>query len=199
MEQQVPGIKALSYADDIGLVAQGSSVSEICRQLEAAAKAAIKRTQQVGQAYQPPRGWKLDPIVASTPKHLARRYYQFKTSHTPIEAYLHRIKARDSPNCLGCSRGTETVRHLLTNCRQWYHQREKLYAGLAKAGVKAPQDSEQCPKARLFQDPKATTALLAFIGAIREREDNQQTWEQAYKTDNWGIEALDEGEREGEG
>ncbi|QKX60782.1 uncharacterized protein TRUGW13939_07928 [Talaromyces rugulosus] len=153
----------------------------------------------VGQAYQPPRGWKLDPIVASTPKHLARRYYQFKTGHTPIGAYLHRIKARDSPNCLGCSRGTETVRHLLTNCRQWCHQREKLYAGLAEAGVKAPQDSEQCPEARLFQDPKATTALLAFIGAIREREDNQQAWEQAYKTDNWGIEALDEGEREGEG
>ncbi|QKX53966.1 uncharacterized protein TRUGW13939_01046 [Talaromyces rugulosus] len=81
----------------------------------------------------------------------------------------------------------------------WCHQREKLYAGLAEAGVKAPQDSEQCPEARLFQDPKATTALLAFIGAIREREDNQQAWEQAYKTDNWGIEALDEGEREGEG
>jgi hypothetical protein len=162
-------------------------------------KMLAKRAQRVGQAYYPPRGWKLDPAVASTHKRLARRYYQFKTGHAPIGAYLHRIKARDSPNCLGCSRGTETVRHLLTNCRQWCHQREKLYAGLAEAGVKAPQDSEQCPEARLFQDPKATTALLAFIGAIREREDNQQAWEQAYKTDNWGIEALDEGEREGEG
>ncbi|QKX60781.1 uncharacterized protein TRUGW13939_07927 [Talaromyces rugulosus] len=138
-------------------------------------------------------------MLANTPKHLARRYYQFKTGHAPIGAYLHRIKARDFPNCLGCSKGTETVRHLLINCRQWCHQWEKLYAGLAEAGVKALQDSEQCPEARLFQDPKATTALLAFIGAIREREDNQQAWEQAYKTDNWGIEALDEGEREGEG
>ncbi|QKX53974.1 uncharacterized protein TRUGW13939_01054 [Talaromyces rugulosus] len=158
-----------------------------------------KRAQRASQAYYPPRGWKLGPMLANTPKHLARRYYQFKTGHAPIGAYLHRIKARDFPNCLGCSRGTETVRHLLTNCRQWCHQREKLYAGLAEAGVKALQDSEQCPEARLFQDPKATTALLAFIGAIREREDNQQAWEQAYKTDNWGIEALDEGEREGEG
>jgi hypothetical protein len=42
IEHQVPGIKALSYADDIGLIAQESSVSEICWQLEAAAKAAIK-------------------------------------------------------------------------------------------------------------------------------------------------------------
>ncbi|QKX60779.1 uncharacterized protein TRUGW13939_07925 [Talaromyces rugulosus] len=137
--------------------------------------------------------------MASTPKHLTQQYYQFKTGHTPIRAYLHRIKAQDSPNCLRCSRGTKTVRHLLTNCQQWCHQREKLYAGLAETGVKAPQDSEQCPKARLFQDPKATTALLAFIEAIKERENNQQAWEQAYKTDNWGIKALDEGEREGEG
>jgi hypothetical protein len=30
IERQVPGIKALSYADDIGLIAQESSVSEIC-------------------------------------------------------------------------------------------------------------------------------------------------------------------------
>jgi hypothetical protein len=42
IERQVPGIKALFYADDIGLIAQGSSVSEICWQLEAAAKAAIE-------------------------------------------------------------------------------------------------------------------------------------------------------------
>ena len=163
------------------------------------AKMLAKRVQRVGQAYKPPRGWKLDPMVANTHKRLAQRYYQFKTGHTPIGAYLHLIKARDSPSCLGCSRGTETVRHLLISCRQWRHQREEFYAGLAEAGVRAPQDSEQSPETRLFQDPKATKALLAFIGAIREREDNKQAWEQAYRTDNWGIEALDEGEREGEG
>lgn len=162
-------------------------------------KMLAKRPQRVGQAYHPPQGWKLDPVVASTHKRLAQRYYQFKTGHTPIGAYLHQIKARDSPTCLGCSRGTETVRHLLISCRQWRHQRGKFYAGLAEAGVETPRDSEQCPEARLFQDPKATKALLAFIGTIREREDDKQAWEQAYRTDNWGIEALDEGEREGEG
>ncbi|QKX60789.1 uncharacterized protein TRUGW13939_07935 [Talaromyces rugulosus] len=114
-------------------------------------------------------------MLTNTPKHLARQYYQFKTGHTPIRAYLHRIKAQDFPNCLGYSKRTETVRHLLTNYRQWCHQQKKLYAGLAEAEIKALQNSEQCPEARLFQDPKATTALLAFIGAIREQEDNQQT------------------------
>ena len=138
-------------------------------------------------------------MAASTHKSLARRYYQLKTGHAPIGAYLHRIKARDSPACLGCSRGTKTVKHLLTSCRQWCHQRDKLYATLAKEGVEAPKDSEQCPEARLFQDPKATNALLVFIGAIREQEDGRQAVEQAYRTDEWGIEALDEGEREGEG
>jgi hypothetical protein len=91
------------------------------------------------------------------------------------------------------------VRHLLISCRQWRYQREEFYAGLAEAGVRAPQDSEQSPETCLFQDSKATKALLAFIEAIREREDNKQAWEQAYRTNNWGIEALDEGEREGEG
>jgi ribonuclease HI len=81
-------------------------------------KILTKHAQQVGQAYKPPRGWKLDPIVANTHKRLAQRYYQFKTSHTPIGAYLHLIKAQDSPNCLKCSRGTETVRHLLISCQQ---------------------------------------------------------------------------------
>jgi hypothetical protein len=114
----------------------------------------------------------------------------------PLLGPLHLIKARDSPSCLGCSGGTETVRHLIS-CRQWRHQRENFYAGLAEAGVRAPQDSEQSPEARLFQDPKATKALLAFIGAIRERDDIKQAWEQAFRTDNWGIETLDEGEREG--
>jgi len=90
--------------------------------------------RRTGQSYRPPRGWKLDPVAASTHKSLARRYYQLKTGHAPIGAYLHRIKARDSPACLGCSRGTETVKHLLTSCRQWCHQRDKLYATLAKEG-----------------------------------------------------------------
>ena len=162
-------------------------------------KLAQRSRQAMGQAYHPPKGWKLDPVAADTYKRLASRYYQFKTGHAPIGTYLHRIKARDSPRCLGCSRGNETVNHLLISCRQWRHQREKLYAALVEARVETPRISEQSPEARLFEDPKATKALLAFIEAIREKEDYRQAEEQACRADNWGIEALDEDERDGEG
>ena len=163
-------------------------------------KQLAKRARRPGhQAYSPPKGWKLDPVAAGTPKRLAQRYYQFKTGHAPIGTFLHRIKARDSPACLGCSRGNETVKHLFIDCRQWRRQRETLLEALAEAGVEKPQASETCPEARLLGEPKATKALLAFIAAIREQEDTRQAEEQAYRADNWGIEALEEDDREGDG
>ncbi|CRG92435.1 hypothetical protein PISL3812_09494 [Talaromyces islandicus] len=136
-------------------------------------KLAQQSQQAMGQAYHPPKGWKLNPIAADTYKRLASRYYQFKTRHAPIGTYLHRIKTQDSPRCLRCSR--------------------------VETRVETPRISEQSPEARLFEDPKTTKALLAFIKAIREKEDYQQAEEQTCRADNWGIEALDEDERNGEG
>ena len=164
------------------------------------AKKLAKRAQQLSQqAYNPPKGWKLNSVAASTHKRLAQRYYQYKTGHAPIGAYLHRIKARDSPTCLGCSRGNETVNHLLIDCRKWRRQRDILLKDLTEAGVEKPHLSEACPEARLLEDPKATKALLVFIAAIREQDDDKQAAAQAYRADNWGIEILEEGDREGEG
>ncbi|KAL1980085.1 hypothetical protein VTN96DRAFT_4674 [Rasamsonia emersonii] len=41
VEAAVPGIRALSFADDIGLIALGNSVDQACRQLQQAGEAAI--------------------------------------------------------------------------------------------------------------------------------------------------------------
>lgn len=41
IETAVPGVRALSFADDIGLIALGSSVDLVCRQLQQAGEAAI--------------------------------------------------------------------------------------------------------------------------------------------------------------
>ncbi|RJE16879.1 reverse transcriptase, partial [Aspergillus sclerotialis] len=40
IEHRIPGIRALSYADDLGIIAQDNSISGVCRQLERAAAAA---------------------------------------------------------------------------------------------------------------------------------------------------------------
>ena len=100
---------------------------------------------------------------------------------------------------MGCSGGTETVRHLLIGYRKWRRQREAFYKALVKAGVQTPQPSEAHPEARLFGDSRATRALLGFLEIIRERENNKQAADWAYRADNWGIEALEERERVGEG
>jgi ribonuclease HI len=201
--KKAAGRPSISKYLGISLAYARRSCTEAHRASRAAwlTKALTKRPKRTGQTYLPPRGrgWKLDPIAADAPKCLAQRYYQYKVGHAPIGAYLHQIKARESPVCLGCSRGTETVKHVLVSCRQWRHQRGKLYASLADAGVETPKESEQCPEARLFQDPKATKALVAFIGAIRDHEGSKQAADQANRADSWGIETLEEGDREGEG
>ena len=42
IEHQIPNIQIISYIDDLGLIAQGRSVDKVCRQLKAAAKAAVE-------------------------------------------------------------------------------------------------------------------------------------------------------------
>ena len=54
---------------------------------------AVQGAYQRGRAYRMPRGWGIDKVAAKAPKRLASRYYQLKTGHAPIGAYLYRIKA----------------------------------------------------------------------------------------------------------
>ena len=42
IEARVPGIRPLSFVDDIGLIAQGSLVSQVCKQLQLAGEVAIE-------------------------------------------------------------------------------------------------------------------------------------------------------------
>ena len=78
-----------------------------------------QRSQQDRSAHRPQRNWRLDPLVAVTPKRLASRYFQLKSGHAAIGTYLHRIQAREDATCQGCGSSKETVRHLLFECRQW--------------------------------------------------------------------------------
>ncbi|OJD21244.1 hypothetical protein ACJ73_07416 [Blastomyces percursus] len=107
--------------------------------------------------------------------------------------------ARGSPRCGKCSDGHETVAHLLFNCRQWRRQREALFKALDEAKIIRPGPTEEAPEARLFADRKATKALLEYIGAITAQRSEQQAAEEALRADCWGIEAMEEGDREGEG
>ena len=52
--------------------------------------------------------------------------YQLRTSHIPLNKYLHHIKAVNSSCCPVCGDPTETVRHFLLECPKYDHERHIL-------------------------------------------------------------------------
>uniref|UniRef100_A0A093XKM3 Retrovirus-related Pol polyprotein from type-1 retrotransposable element R1 n=1 Tax=Talaromyces marneffei PM1 TaxID=1077442 RepID=A0A093XKM3_TALMA len=151
---------------------------------------AVQGAHRRGRAYRMPRGWGLDRIAAKAPKRVASRSYQLKTGHAPIGTYLHRIKARDSPECGACGELRETISHIIFECRGRRGPRRILYKGLADAGVPLPIAAEDAPEARLFSEPKATTALLQFVASANLFRDKEQATREAELGDHWGWEAL---------
>ena len=68
-----------------------------------------------------------------------------------------------------------------------------------EAGVPLPTAAEDTPEARLFSEPKATPALLHFLGSVDLFRDAARTAKEAELRDQWGWEALREWEEEGVG
>ena len=160
-----------------------------------------RRTLVAQRAYRAQSGWKLDPIVAAAPKKVAGRYYQLKTGHAAVGAYLRKVQARESEACQGCQAPSETVHHLLFECREWRKQRRALYKALQKVNVTLPTAAEDHPEGRLLGDPRATKAILQFLSdtTIGAPGGEAQALDRARADDELGLEALEEAERGGEG
>jgi ribonuclease HI len=165
-------------------------------------QALAKRSLQNQRAYRPHKGWKLDPAASRAPKQVASRYYQLKSGHAAIGAHLHQIQRQESPECRRCRAPRETVHHLLFECREWRHQRAKLYTALDRAGIARPSAAEECPEGRLLGEPKATRAILEFLATTSAGlplDHAQRTAERAQQDDERGLEELDDADRTGEG
>ncbi|ODM21420.1 hypothetical protein SI65_02263 [Aspergillus cristatus] len=161
-----------------------------------------QRSQQGQRIYRPQKNWRLDPTAAVAPKHLASRYFQLKSGHAAIGEHLHQIQAQEDATCKGCGLSRETIHHLLFECRRWRHQRNKLYRDLELDGVMRPTAAEEHPQGRLLGEPRATRALLQFLASTSvalPRAHLQRTAERARRDDEWGLEALEEAIRTGEG
>jgi hypothetical protein len=102
----------------------------------------------------------LDKVAAKALKCLASHYYQLKTRHALIGAYYHRIKARDSLECKAYGGLQEIVSYILFECWERHRAWQALYKSLVEARVPLPIVAEDALEARLFSEPKATTALL---------------------------------------
>lgn len=162
----------------------------------------VSGAQQGQRMYRPQKNWQLDPTAAVASKHLASRYFQLKSGHAAIGAYLHQIKAQEDTTCRDCGLSRETIHCLLFECWKWRHQRNKLYRDLELDGVMRPTAAEEHPQGRLLGEPRATRALLQFLASTSvalPRAHLQRTAERAQRDDEWGLEALEEAIRTGEG
>jgi len=96
----------------------------------------VKNRQEYAKEFQKsPRydkAIKYDPRAPSSnfrmiPAKLTRRQasilIQLCTGHAPLQAYLHRFKLSDTPECLACNDEPETVTHYLAHCRTYDQQR----------------------------------------------------------------------------
>jgi ribonuclease HI len=164
-------------------------------------KALGRRSLRAQRAYRAQPGWKLDPALAAAPKRIASRYYQLKMGHAAVGAYLQKVQARESGACRGCQAPSETVHHLLFECREWRRQRGTLFRALVKAKVALPTIAEDHPEGRIFGDLRATKAILQFLTntTIGTHQGANQALHRANTGDEWGLAALEEEERGGEG
>ena len=65
-----------------------------------------------------------------------------------------------------------------------------------------PAGAEEHPQGRLLGEPRATRVLLEFLASTSvalPRAHSQRTAEKAQRDNEWGLEALEEAIRTGEG
>lgn len=165
-------------------------------------KALRNRTKAAQNTYRAQPGWKQDLAVAAAPKKIARQYYQLKTGHAAIGTYLKRIHTQETETCQWCQAPKESTHYLLFECRKWWRQHKVLYQDLARAGITRPTMTEEYPEGRLFENPKASQALLQFLANTTVdclQGDLAQTADRACRNDKWGLQTLKEAERDREG
>ena len=69
-------------------------------------------------------------------------------------------------------------------------------------GVMRPTAAEEHPQGQLLGEPRATRVLLQFLANTNialPQEHLQQAAERTWKDEEWGLEALEEASRRGEG
>ena len=114
-------------------------------------------------------------ISAKLTRRQASILIQLRTGHVPLQAYLHRFKLSDTPECPTCSDEPETVTHYLVHCHTYDRQRRRLQRALGR---------DQSIGLEILGDKRRMKMLMNYIhdtgrfeeshGDLRPREENDE-------------------------
>lgn len=93
--------------------------------------------------------------LCKLPRPEATMVAQLRSGHCPLNDYLHRFKAVDSPKCKLCKQ-CETVDHLLLQCRK--------FAGLRRVLLTEARKQSTAPnRTQLLTNPDLFEAVATFV------------------------------------
>ena len=136
----------------------------------------------------------MDKIAAGARKGLASIFYQLKSGHAHTADYLFKIGKSSSRSCIHCQNaGTQTVRHLMMDCRKWRRERDNMWAKMKKEGCTLRHNWSKIRY--IFADEKATAAVLRYLLCTNiGRKSNEEEVEERERNRllDIGIADLDE-------
>ncbi|KAF8809846.1 hypothetical protein BYT27DRAFT_7093337, partial [Phlegmacium glaucopus] len=88
---------------------------------------------------------------------------QLHTQHTPLQAYLHKIKRVDTPICQQCQLEPETTAHYLFFCTKFEGHRVRL-----RRDLKRTRELD----ASILGEMKSLPAIFKFINAMERFSDS---------------------------
>ena len=115
--------------------------------------------------YRPPPGGKMRKGLRAVRKECAGRFYQLMSGHAATAPHLKRIGQVESDRCWLCNSGQRQSRfHLFRRCRGWRSEIREMWRRIEAECEGGPR----APSVRgLFQDPRATPAVLDFLRDTR--------------------------------
>ena len=160
-----------------------------------------KRSREAQKAYRPANGIKQNPAAAAAFRKMASWYYQMKMRHAAVGEFLQRRNVQISAKCCWCQASRESVWHLLFECQEWQRQQQTIKGDLTRVKIQFPTAAEEMPEARIFENWRATKALLVFTATMKAGAwgEQRREIERVQRDRDWGLEMLEEREREGEG
>jgi hypothetical protein len=155
--------------------------------------ASLSYVKQATEAMWKPRV-KINKYIADAKKSVAARYLQLKSGHAVTGAHLLRVGKVQDAQCWWCGGTSQTVAHLLLQCRKWRRQRDSMLRQLRAKKVFISERRDRTDVETLF-GYDATVEVLRYID---NTEAGKRLAKEGNSDDSWDIERLDRSANEGD-